>query len=131
MTCGIYEYDSTAVQTPQRKDWDCSAAATAWMGRSLGWGWAELDVAYEFVRAAIRSGEPARDLRPGRRSGGGMPMHYRLERLVSLGRRTFRLWRRVESGELRSRLGRYRPDAIARAVRRVWGLLLGLPILSD
>src|SRR5215469_3918423 len=81
--------------------------------------------------AAIRSGEPARDLRPGRRSGGGMPMHYRLERLVSLGRRTFRLWRRVESGELSARLGRYRPDAIARAVRRVWGLLLGLPILSD
>jgi len=49
----MYEYDSGEIMLPQRKDWDCSAAATAWMGRSLGWGWSELDVAYEFVRAGI------------------------------------------------------------------------------
>lgn len=53
MTCGIYDYDPGAIMPPQRKDWDCSAAATAWLGRSLGWEWAELDVAYEFVRAGI------------------------------------------------------------------------------
>jgi len=67
MTCGIYDYDSTAVQTPQRKDWDCSAAATAWMGRALGWGWAELDVAYEFVRAGIAT--PALGLLDGTGAG--------------------------------------------------------------
>lgn len=53
MTCGQYEYDSTAEQPRQQRDWDCSAAATAWMGRSLGWGWSELDVAYAFQEAGI------------------------------------------------------------------------------
>lgn len=53
MTCGQYEYDPWEPITPQRKDWDCSAAATAWMGRSLGWGWAELDVAFAFQDLGI------------------------------------------------------------------------------
>jgi len=51
--CLDYEYDSRSPIRGQTWDWDCSAAATAWMGRSLGWGWAESDVAYEFVRAGI------------------------------------------------------------------------------
>lgn len=55
MTCGQYDYDSTAEQPRQQRDWDCSAAATAWMGRSLGWGWAELDVAYAFVAEGLAS----------------------------------------------------------------------------
>jgi len=46
-------YDSAAIIRGQTWDWDCSAAATAWMGRSLGWGWVESDVAFEFVRAGI------------------------------------------------------------------------------
>ena len=51
--CGEWEYDSEHPMPKQRKDWDCSAAATAWMGRSLGWGWEELDVAWEFQKAGI------------------------------------------------------------------------------
>lgn len=46
-------YNSGAVIRGQSWDWDCSAAATAWMGRSIGWNWIESDVAYEFVRAGI------------------------------------------------------------------------------
>ena len=53
MTCYDYDYNPNAEIRGQSWDWDCSAAATAWMGRSLGWGWAESDVAYEFVRAGI------------------------------------------------------------------------------
>lgn len=53
MTCGQYDYDPYETINPQRKDWDCSAAATAWMGRSLGWGWAELDVAFAFQDLGI------------------------------------------------------------------------------
>lgn len=49
MSCGQYEYDQAAEMARQQRDWDCSAAATAWLGRSLGWGWAELDVAYQFL----------------------------------------------------------------------------------
>jgi hypothetical protein len=53
MQCHQYEYDPLAVQPHQAYDWDCSAAATAWMGRATGWGWQETDVAFEFVRAGI------------------------------------------------------------------------------
>lgn len=53
MSCGQYDYDDQAEMPRQQRDWDCSAAATAWMGRSLGWGWNELDVAYEFALAGI------------------------------------------------------------------------------
>ena len=53
MNCGQWEYDPFAVQPRQAYDWDCSAAATAWMGRATGWSWQETDVAYEFVRAGI------------------------------------------------------------------------------
>jgi hypothetical protein len=53
MPCSEWDYDPWTPQQNQRKDWDCSAAATAWMGRSLGWGWAELDVAYEFQSRGI------------------------------------------------------------------------------
>jgi hypothetical protein len=53
MACYQYDYDDEAAIRGQAWDWDCSAAATAWMGRSLGWGWVESDVAYEFVRAGI------------------------------------------------------------------------------
>jgi hypothetical protein len=52
-TCHQWEYDPFEVQPRQQYDWDCSAAATAWLGRSTGWGWQETDVAYEFVRAGI------------------------------------------------------------------------------
>jgi hypothetical protein len=52
-TCHIYTYDPTSAQYNQVRDWDCSAAATAWMGRSLGWGWQELDVAYSFVAQGL------------------------------------------------------------------------------
>src|SRR5215472_17649706 len=79
----------------------------------------------------VRGSESTSRLRSRGRTGGPLSMHHRLEQVVSLGRRTFRLWRRVESGKLSARLGRCRPDTIARAVRRVWGLLLGLPILID
>jgi hypothetical protein len=53
MNCNEYTYDPLAEMRGQRWDWDCSAASTAWMGRALGWGWSEGDVAYEFVRAGI------------------------------------------------------------------------------
>lgn len=53
MACFEYEYDPLAEQPRQQRDWDCSAAATAWMGRSIGWGWAELDVAYAFQAQGI------------------------------------------------------------------------------
>lgn len=53
MTCGEWDYDHDSPISPQRKDWDCSAAATAWLGRSLGWGWQELDVAWEFQNRGI------------------------------------------------------------------------------
>jgi hypothetical protein len=55
MSCGQYDYDQGAEQPRQQRDWDCSAAATAWMGRALGWGWAELDVAYAFLDQGIAS----------------------------------------------------------------------------
>lgn len=67
MACGEFDYDPTAVQNNQQRDWDCSAAATAWMGRSLGWGWAELDVAYEFAHAGIAT--PAVGLLDGTGAG--------------------------------------------------------------
>lgn len=57
MSCGPYDYDPLTVQSRQARDWDCSAAATAWMGRSLGWGWAELDVAWSFVDNGIATPE--------------------------------------------------------------------------
>lgn len=53
MACYGFDYDSSAEQPRQQRDWDCSAAATAWMGRALGWGWEELDVAYSFVEQGI------------------------------------------------------------------------------
>lgn len=51
--CLSFNYDPNALIRSQSWDWDCSAAATAWLGRSLGWSWLESDVAYEFVRAGI------------------------------------------------------------------------------
>lgn len=53
MTCAGFDYDPNSSIQNQQRDWDCSAAATAWMGRSLGWGWTELDVAYEFQTRGI------------------------------------------------------------------------------
>lgn len=53
MSCGPWDYDPNAEMPRQRKDWDCSAAATAWMGRSIGWGWEELDVAWSFQELGI------------------------------------------------------------------------------
>lgn len=67
MTCGEFDYDQDAEQPRQQRDWDCSAAATAWMGRSLGWGWQELDVAFEFARAGLAT--PAVGLLDGTGAG--------------------------------------------------------------
>lgn len=53
MSCGIFSYDPNTDMPRQQRDWDCSAAATAWMGRSLGWGWEELDVAWSFLNEGI------------------------------------------------------------------------------
>jgi hypothetical protein len=56
------------------------------MGRSLGWGWAELDVAYEFVRAGIAT--PAVGLLDG--TGAGIVSWLAMQPLSAAnGRVTF------------------------------------------
>lgn len=67
MSCGEFDYNDQEEMPRQQRDWDCSAAATAWMGRSLGWGWNELDVAYEFAHAGIAT--PAVGLLDGTGAG--------------------------------------------------------------
>ncbi|HEX4708719.1 MAG TPA: hypothetical protein VH229_13425 [Candidatus Udaeobacter sp.] len=57
MACFAYDYDAFADQPRQQRDWDCSAAAAAWMGRALTWGWEELDVAWSFVDQGIATPE--------------------------------------------------------------------------
>ena len=52
---GPYSYDPQEAMPQQQVDYDCSAAATAWFGRSIGWQWTELNVLWEFSKAGIIS----------------------------------------------------------------------------
>src|SRR5215471_15750450 len=70
--------------------------------------------------AAAGRRQPESDLRPGLGARGGMPMHHRIERLVSLGRRAFVDWRLISTGKLSARVGRYSAVAITGTVRRLW-----------
>lgn len=54
-TSSGYDYDPTEPMPQQQVDYDCSAASTAWFGRSIGWGWTEMNVLWEFSRAGIIS----------------------------------------------------------------------------
>jgi hypothetical protein len=62
-----YYYDSTEPMPQQQVDYDCSAASTAWFGRSIGWGWTELNVLFEFSKAGLIS--PAWGLLDGTGAG--------------------------------------------------------------
>lgn len=84
MACGQYEYNPDEPILPQRKDWDCSAAATAWMGRALGWGWAELDVAWAFQEAGIAT--PQLGLLDG--TGAGIVRWLSMQPLPATNQRT-------------------------------------------
>lgn len=84
MSCGPWDYNPDQPQMNQRKDWDCSAAATAWMGRSLGWGWAELDVAWSFQELGIAT--PQLGLLDG--TGAGIVRWLSLQPMPATNQRT-------------------------------------------
>lgn len=81
--CFEFTYDPESPQWSQHRDWDCSAAATAWFGRSIGWVWEELDVAYEFQLAGIAT--PALGLLDG--TGAGIVRWLQLQPITAINRR--------------------------------------------
>ena len=62
-----YTYDPTEPMPQQQVDYDCSAASTAWFGRSIGWQWTELNVLWEFSKQGLIS--PAWGLLDGTGAG--------------------------------------------------------------